>query len=556
MSVFAPIKSGFTTHRYPIGAAAGVLLVFVWMVTCGTYALFDWEHFGQFYDAQAASLLAGHWDVPAQAIFPEAYVHDGKFYGYYGFVPALPRMALNRLFPGMTGCWSRLSMTAACAATLLYCYLLLLRARRWMDAPPKIPLAAHRAHGGFLLLAGLGSTTIFLGSRAFIYHEAIIWATTFALAAYYHLLAYLMDARWRHLAAACAAAYLSFFCRITTGCGPILAILIVALSGRAGLTLHFCRVVVLAHLRFSRNDDGGRVRPPYGIVPAQPLRVVVPHVGGACSGPEWTGTSEQSIRPPVTRPPLIHCALAGAALLAILITFIAVNHAKFGTLLQPAPIQYYSQMIRDPQRLAHSGGRWMRIGNVPTDLYAYVSPGSIVFEPTFPWVFPQENLRTFPGCRMDTNGPFSSITAGMPVLFVLAMVGVATMASGLGRRRQPPPPNSSSARDGAAMLVLIGSLGGIAPVLLFFNVDLRYLHEFFPALAFAGAFGLHRLLAIRRAGLRSVIALALILGGTFEIYANTSFGLVYQRLLVFDRLQGPDAEMRSWQRSIDQLFTR
>src|SRR5688500_10582025 len=107
-------------HAYLLPALLPALGVFVWMVTCGTGNLFDREPFAQCYDGQAKSLLAGRWDVEPHYIGQEAFVRDGRSYGYFGFVPALFRIPAALLLPGAEGRWSRLSQTVACAVSLWY----------------------------------------------------------------------------------------------------------------------------------------------------------------------------------------------------------------------------------------------------------------------------------------------------------------------------------------------------------------------------------------------------------------------------------------------------
>lgn len=506
MSIPAQFQSGFTRHRYALAAGVIVLFVFIWMVTCGTFDLFDQDFLGQFYDAQAKSLSAGRWDVPNEAIWPEEYHRDGKSYGYYGFMPALPRMMLNRLFPGMWGSWSRLSVTLACGVTLSYCYLLFLRVRVSGSETGNPPGTV--ASAGFVMLAGLGSTTIFLGSCAFVHHEAMIWAVALALACYYHLLGYLTEGRWTQLLLAGGLSYLSFFCRISTGCGPCLAILLAGLNVLAWNAPP--RFTSLAGVRWLRCLNG------------------------------WS-------KP----PPLAQAATAALTLLVIFTTYVAINRAKFGTLVDAAPMRFYSQMVNDPVRWEKAGGQWMRLGNVPTVAWAYLSPCSIDVEKTFPWVFLQETLRKFAGQHMAGNGPFSSVTIAMPLFLALALVGLVSLA--LGQR----PHTKITARGGASpVLLLIGSLGSIIPILPFFTVDNRYLHEFFPFLILGAALALPRAAALRSRRAKMVIKVALIVIGTYQIYVNCSLALVYQRLMVYCRKVGPEVEMRHWQRSIDHFVAR
>src|SRR5947208_1537184 len=107
-------------HGQVLSSFALCLLVLGWFVTWGDWRLFDAERFGGYYDAQARSILQGRLDVPPAAIGFEAFVRDGKSYGYFGIAPALLRMPLLLLFPHMDGHWSRLMMLIGAWLSMLY----------------------------------------------------------------------------------------------------------------------------------------------------------------------------------------------------------------------------------------------------------------------------------------------------------------------------------------------------------------------------------------------------------------------------------------------------
>src|SRR5438132_6222343 len=78
-----------------------LVIAFAMLVLCQVVTDGEWNFFPrpgymeEFYDAQAQSLLQGRIDVPAQAIDREAFVRQGKFYGYFGPTPALLRLPLE-----------------------------------------------------------------------------------------------------------------------------------------------------------------------------------------------------------------------------------------------------------------------------------------------------------------------------------------------------------------------------------------------------------------------------------------------------------------------------
>src|SRR5947207_7098716 len=112
-------------HRIVLAGCCGVVVVFLWYVTHGSWKLFEKESFGLFYDAQAESLLQGRLDVASEAIQGEEFRIDGKMYGYFGITPALFRIPAELLLPQLHGKWSRLSMTVACLLLLTTTFLLL-----------------------------------------------------------------------------------------------------------------------------------------------------------------------------------------------------------------------------------------------------------------------------------------------------------------------------------------------------------------------------------------------------------------------------------------------
>jgi hypothetical protein len=87
----------------------------------------------EFYDAQAQSLLHGHIDVPAPAIDREAFVRNGKYYGYFGPTPALLRIPAMMFASDTYGRWSRISMFSGSLVILAALILLFRRLEQAMS---------------------------------------------------------------------------------------------------------------------------------------------------------------------------------------------------------------------------------------------------------------------------------------------------------------------------------------------------------------------------------------------------------------------------------------
>lgn len=172
------LRSALSAHRKFFIVAFLSAAAFGWIVTEGTFHFRGREEFTCFYDFQAASLLQGHLDVPEDAIGREAFVVDGKLYGYFGLTPALlrlPFVIFDAAFLRLARSFMLLWFVGALAAA----YLLLREAVKIIRGSAAVP--ATWTIVLFLGGAGLGSSLFFLGSRAYTYHEAILCGAAFAL---------------------------------------------------------------------------------------------------------------------------------------------------------------------------------------------------------------------------------------------------------------------------------------------------------------------------------------------------------------------------------------
>jgi hypothetical protein len=217
---------------------------FAWVVTFGTFIFVAEDSFGSFYDHQAAAWLKGHWHVPEAALQGEAFIVNGKVYGYFGPTPALfrtPLVALGIAFASTTRIWMLLHFLSSLAAA----YALFVLAIRWRD-----PRAQPSAWGAvvFTVTVGVGSTLFFLSSRAYVYHEAILCGAAFALWSVYCGLRFLQApaSRWWRGALLCGV--FSVQARAPTG---LFALLVLGVIAAWQLMQHFRARSPNAVLRFS-----------------------------------------------------------------------------------------------------------------------------------------------------------------------------------------------------------------------------------------------------------------------------------------------------------------
>lgn len=201
-------------HAWFVGTAMLCGVLFAYVVSGGTFRLIYPEIFGDFYDYQAASLLAGHLDVPAAALNGEAFVFGGKYYGYFGPTPALLRIPFV-LFGVGFGELSRSLLLVYYLVSLGGVYALLVQATRWLTGRDSRP-----ARLDVVLLvasAGLGSSLFYLSSRAYVYHEAILCGAMFALWSIWYTLRWIAQPESRTWLTALALGILSVHARPPVG---------------------------------------------------------------------------------------------------------------------------------------------------------------------------------------------------------------------------------------------------------------------------------------------------------------------------------------------------
>lgn len=416
-------------HAFVAPAIFISLCVCFWFATWGEGDLFYPEHLCGFYDAQARSLLAGRLDVPPEAIEFEAFIHDGKTYGYFGIAPALLRVPLVLLFAKMDGRWSRLLMLAGVGVGLVCAYRIVLAAGAGQTLAGRKPLIFL-----FLLMAGIGATPVFIVSRCYVYHEAILWGAVFSLLFADRLLAYLARPRASTLLTAAVFAFMAFHSRATGGAGAV---------GAMGL------LGVMLAIRMRRRSTD-----PADFSPSMPG--------------------------PVDRPGL-HLLVVAFSLIVIIGVYLAVNYGRFGT-FDGVPVRYYRMYMTNPVRMKITGGRQFHVENFASSFASYFGGRGISFRSEFPWVYMVDRAQVIGSPALDVVEPYASVPWAMPGLFLLALAGAWPVLAGswpaAARLRLP------------ALALLIG--GGV--VLFTVGITQRYLHDFYPAIVLLSAAGLVRLM--------------------------------------------------------------
>ncbi|MFA5264595.1 MAG: hypothetical protein WC378_12305 [Opitutaceae bacterium] len=362
-------RQGTTSHLWAVLSILICTGVFIFTTTQGSFEFLHREALGSFYDHQAKSLLQGRLDVPYDAISGEAFVFEGRSYGYFGFTPALLRIPFLSYSPWF-GMLSRYFMIFYFVLALLSSYLLLrlfyqhIRGRQ--SGPP--------AWTTILLIinAGIGSTFIFLGSRAYLYHEAILCGAAFALTSAYFSFRYFLRRDHWSWPIALLCGLLAIHSRPTSG------LFALALLGFTAAWPILAELIA----------DIQRRQLPH------PLQLLI------------------SFRREV---------MIGLCCLLGVLSFNLVGYLKFRE-FGGFPLKYNVQYT--PERLARFEGKQFHISNIPHNLDQYITGLTLGFEKKFPYISSRnDHSRSFLDAKIDMLEPTIGLPLAMPALFIFATLG-------------------------------------------------------------------------------------------------------------------------------------
>jgi hypothetical protein len=477
-------------RRYGRGFAIGALLagiVFFWMATDGS---FDPGHrvpfSGNFYDVQAHRMLEGDLSMPKSVLSIEGYEHDGESYMYFGPAPAflrIPTAALTDSLDGQTGV---ASMTLAFVVLMVALGRLSWRVRRWAgaradrEAPDVVDGVEELLAGVTAFVLGAGTTVVFLGVGAYVYHEAIMWGVALAFAAFAAILAWIERPRTGMLVAAAVLTMLSLLSRLAVGIGPAAALAMLAVAVAIGRIWPGARRA-LARLGLPTDDLN------WGMV-------------------GWLG----------------------GAVVVPLAVYAAFNVAKFGTLFS-VPYDHQAANAVVPERaaiLAANDGTLVNVSALPTNLWQYLRPDAFRLDGAWPWVrLPTWRPTVFGDLRYDMLDFTSSVTATMPLLFVLAIAGIVAMVRTKARR--------AAATIGSLDLPVLGAACAAIPSLVFVYITERYMADFLPLLVLPALAAFHVFVRWARsstANRKWVVAVSVVLGvlALWSCLANVSIARDYQ----------------------------
>ena len=301
--------------------------------------------------------------------------------------------------------------------------------------------------GAVVFTLGCGTTMIFLASRAWVYHEAILWGVAWSLASYERIIAFIRAPRTGRLVAASAFATLAFLSRPSVGLGPVIALGLVF----AGLLLRELR------RRLARR----------GADPTSAPRRILDRL-------DWLGPNDESNRSRWILATFL-------AVLVPMVVYAYVNYSRFGTFFSvPWTKQFLVGVDLQHRRLLDSnGGTYFGFKFGPTTLLQYLRPDALAPNSLFPFVtFPRFRTVIIGDLSFDTLDWSTSVTASMPALALLGAFGLwATVVCSYARTRALA----------ALRVPMLGAGAGVILVLAIAFVANRYLGDWLPLLALGGA---------------------------------------------------------------------
>ena len=467
-----------------VGVTLASAVAFFFITSHGTWTpLYERPELdSRFFLAQAHAILRGHLSVkPSQLPF-ECFVHNGKCYGYFGVTPSLLRIPFLPLLDSFKQSMTPLFISSALTLATASILATLRHLLIRVDlGGARIALVAIGA-------IGLGpASVLMLVARPAAYEEAIAWAVGFMCLAIYYFLRWWEEQR---------------ICRY-------LGILVsLVLSANARPTAIAFAVIIGLGIAYRLGSNRGR--------DVATIRKLV--------------------------------LLSGTVMALPLLTCVGVFLVKFG---QPLPSFLLDEQVGGRfaapwwihiRKLDHNQLQSLRF--VPTALYAYFRPDTVVLDKAFPWV--DFRFRTaFVGFQYHpapityvalTKGSLyvesvSSLTATMPLAFLGAVYSLGIAARSVVRGRQPVLLRIRSSVHSLSWhaIVIMAAGGSFFVTLTNSSISDRYLADAYPLMALLAVSALaqsaERFLQMR-VWTRALVGTLVVVGVSWQLLVN--IGLEYR----------------------------
>ena len=164
----SPVRS---RRRFVIAVSAGTVVAavpYLWVLwdlwTGAIDTLRSAPIANDFYDLQARSMMHGHLAVPTNSIGPEAFLHAGKQYTYFGLFPSLLRMPVFLFTNSLDGRLTAPSLLLSWVVTAFFSALLLWRVRTIVRGTAPLGIVEATSYGVVMATILAGSVIVVLGS--------------------------------------------------------------------------------------------------------------------------------------------------------------------------------------------------------------------------------------------------------------------------------------------------------------------------------------------------------------------------------------------------------
>jgi hypothetical protein len=476
-------------RRFAVASAVGAvvaLAVFFTFHWVGSPGFFDTPPFGLggFYDNQARALFRGHWDAGPDAFPIERVKLDDRYYMYFGPWPSLLRMPILLVTSRFDGGLTRLSLLVGGGVLLVAAGRVLWQVRSLcgrVGQPSRRELAGVAA---FVFVVGCGSTVVFLSGAGWVYDEAILWGTAWALWSLHAGIAHLLAPSHRTLVLTAVFSTFAVTSRVS--------------SGAVGISLLgslFVLQLLATRRRSSIRGLGSRLADVAGVD------------GAAVRRSPWP---------------------AAVASVTPLLAYVAVNWAKFRTILTVPFDKQDAVRVRVPQRsqvLLENGNDLVALDQIPSNLLHYLRPDGFSLDRLFPFVDFTDTIRNVGGVAREPEGPTASFTTTTTLLLILAVVGLAiVLVPAIARGA-----NASLVRS--LRVPILAATMAFVPTLVFPAAAERYKADLTPLLVLSSAIGLYGVASWLRRGSRRrrvLVGVAAILAAA-NVWTNLALTLNFQR---------------------------
>ncbi len=454
-----------------LGAALATI-VFVLVLQADRDGLLDRDLLGNFYDGQARALLDGHIDVDPDIPGFEGFRIGEKTHIYQGITPTLvrlPLLAVTDRFDGrLTGVSMMLGFVAAMASVVAAGWLL----RRTVRGAA--PLGRLEAVCTAVATFGIGGgSLLFLASKAWVYHEALVWGSALCLASL-TLLMYWLDGTRRGrgfatLVPAVVLAGLTLNTRTSIGLAPIAAL------GLASL----CLLVALVTRRSAATD-----------APSDGEPTPIERISG------WSPARS-------TTAPVASLVVIVVGVLLSVVLYAGVNQARFGSPFS-VPLDRQALVATDVARqeaLAANGNSLFGLQYAPSVLAQVVRPDAIGLRSAFPFLgFPSTRPAVLGNAVFAELDWSASVPSSQPMLLLAGLFGAVVLVAprrALRRAaRRATTTDDAPERLAAMRIPVLGAAIGGAVIVVFGYIAQRYLTDLFPVAVLTGLVGLTALGAI------------------------------------------------------------